>query len=373
MILVLFIALNLFFTDIKGKIIDETGQPIAYALIRAGEVYAVSNDSGEFLLKDVSNVSSVEVSCLGYKSSIFIINSYTDFLEISLASQVFELDEITVTPADPKEIMRLVIDQIFKDNLYTRRPMLYEYGQSITAKTETNSFFRKDYYLIERKNNGSRRLPEFKFLFAYADTTNWDSLYFQEYYQSNYFLESMQFFNELSHNPGFLDPDRFLKYNFEITDDTSEVYQIAITSKGAKQKYNGLVLVSKDDHSVRYLRYVENDRFLKSENLKLSILTKPTKIKKIDLKGKVYEFWTEKEEDGTYFVKLVKVSILMNQELKNGNGTNFLIETKLNAKQIIELQAGGGKYYSPNEISLNGPIFENILNLKKYQFNLLFD
>lgn len=373
MILGLLLYVGLLWTDLKGIVIDENGSPVSYAIIRSGDSYSVANESGEFVLNGVSEGSTLLVSCVGFETVSYRVNRIDEMIRISLRYQPLLLKEVTVMPSDPNKIMEAVVGKIFEGQIYSRGVFHYEYGQYIRANSDVKTYTKKDFMLIEKKIKGTRVFPEFRFLTAVSDSSNWETAYFERFYQPKYLYETIKFFEQLSHNPDFLDPNYFSKYKFELLDETADLYKIAVFSKSAKLKYNGEVWVNKLDFGVRHLTYWENDRFLKSENLKLALMVKPTSIKSLKLKGTTYDFWTDRDEYGTYFVKTVRVNFLLDQELKNGNNASFQVETKMNAVKRRTTFDPTQKYYLPADIFGKSHTVENSPEYQDYRFVLLFD
>ena len=81
---------------------DKTNNPIGYALVEVNdhELWAVTNDKGEFLLKNVSGGEIlVTVSCLGYAKKAFEVKVAGDIDDLSfhLPEDNLQLEEVVVT------------------------------------------------------------------------------------------------------------------------------------------------------------------------------------------------------------------------------------------------------------------------------------
>jgi hypothetical protein len=111
------------YTTIKGKIVDaENGTPLVFATVALKEsnVAIVTNIDGEFTLKigDPSTSKGLEVSFLGYKNKIVLLNDLKDngFKNIiSLEPAPIPIKEIIVKPLDPSYIVEKAIENIGKN------------------------------------------------------------------------------------------------------------------------------------------------------------------------------------------------------------------------------------------------------------------
>jgi len=107
------------FVTVKGKIVDETGNPLVFATVAVKEsnVAIITNIDGEFTLKigDPNVSKSLEISFLGYKNKTVLLsdlklNGFKNV--ISMESAPIPIKEIVVKPLDPNEIVRKAISRI---------------------------------------------------------------------------------------------------------------------------------------------------------------------------------------------------------------------------------------------------------------------
>ncbi len=93
--------------EISGTVKEaETNEPIIGAIIRLGEDYlwTTSDIDGNFRLENVQKGDYImEVSCLGYVSTVLEVKSGTTGLEISLHLNSLALDEVVVTAQKAKD------------------------------------------------------------------------------------------------------------------------------------------------------------------------------------------------------------------------------------------------------------------------------
>ncbi|WP_161805826.1 SusC/RagA family TonB-linked outer membrane protein [Pedobacter sp. Hv1] len=82
--------------DITGKLVDETGQPIAGATIKVKGTTAVttSNSEGVFSLKNIADDATLEISYLGYQ--IKEVKASKDLGTLRMEVAVGKLDQVTV-------------------------------------------------------------------------------------------------------------------------------------------------------------------------------------------------------------------------------------------------------------------------------------
>ncbi|MEA1886364.1 MAG: carboxypeptidase-like regulatory domain-containing protein [Bacteroidota bacterium] len=132
------------FTTIRGKIVDnETGDPLIFATIalKGTNVATVSNLDGEFILKIDVKVENpyIEVTYIGYKNKeIPLVNLSTGEEEnvIELRQATIPIQEVTVKPVVPEEIIEKVISNI-RDN-YAEEPNLMTGFYRETIKKNRN-------------------------------------------------------------------------------------------------------------------------------------------------------------------------------------------------------------------------------------------
>jgi len=132
------------FITLKGKVVDnKTGDPLIFATIalKGTNVATVSNLDGEFILKIDVEVDNpyVEVMYIGYRNKeIPLANLSTGDQEnrIELVQAAIPIEEITVKPVIPEEIMREVISNIRRN--YAEVPNLMTGFYRETIKRNRN-------------------------------------------------------------------------------------------------------------------------------------------------------------------------------------------------------------------------------------------
>lgn len=145
---------------INGKIIDAyTNKPIESVSIysRTTGMGTVSNSDGvfQFKLDAVTNIDSLVISCIGYKSnrlSFSDIVKSSDELLIKLVPMVVTLNEVTISPSpDPKEIIEKSKEKI--DQNYNQNPFLSDCYFSEFIKEDGN-YIRAMELAIQQYNKG---------------------------------------------------------------------------------------------------------------------------------------------------------------------------------------------------------------------------
>jgi hypothetical protein len=137
-----------------GSVVDnETNQPVPYANISVFNmpVGTITNSYGDFILNLPDSLAKgrLDVSCIGYKSRSFPIDSLAgkDTLLFLIEPRDYQLADIVVTPGDndAHSIVRKVISRI--DNNYSGKKYFLE------------AFFRHRVYNV-KENNRTVRLTE---------------------------------------------------------------------------------------------------------------------------------------------------------------------------------------------------------------------
>ncbi|WP_316839456.1 SusC/RagA family TonB-linked outer membrane protein [Pedobacter gandavensis] len=84
--------------DIHGKVLDENGKPLpgATVLVKGSKNYTQTNNSGEFLLKDLADQAILVISFIGYKSKEIEAASVSPAKAIVMQSDPSKLNEVTV-------------------------------------------------------------------------------------------------------------------------------------------------------------------------------------------------------------------------------------------------------------------------------------
>lgn len=82
--------------DVTGKIVDEKKQPIAGASVKimGTLIYTSTDNDGNFVLKNVPDSASLEISSIGYKSREIKASKYLGIVEMQIV--VGELDEVNI-------------------------------------------------------------------------------------------------------------------------------------------------------------------------------------------------------------------------------------------------------------------------------------
>jgi TonB-linked SusC/RagA family outer membrane protein len=80
--------------DIRGKVVDEQGNPLPGASVKAGGKVAVTNADGEFSLTGIDENTMVEVSYIGFQ--LTKIKAKPDFMTIALQTAAADLKEVTI-------------------------------------------------------------------------------------------------------------------------------------------------------------------------------------------------------------------------------------------------------------------------------------
>ena len=85
--------------DVKGRVVDEKGEPLAGATVRVkGTNKATSTDeSGNFALKNVDDGDVLMISYVGYETQEMKVNGKTNLGALIVKPSVTKLDEVEVT------------------------------------------------------------------------------------------------------------------------------------------------------------------------------------------------------------------------------------------------------------------------------------
>ncbi|QHS63523.1 DUF4974 domain-containing protein [Chitinophaga agri] len=79
---------------VRGKVTDESGNPLAGASVKADSKVAITNSEGNFELNGINDKSTIEVSYIGYASVSLPASS--DFMSIKLSLNSADLQEVVV-------------------------------------------------------------------------------------------------------------------------------------------------------------------------------------------------------------------------------------------------------------------------------------
>ena len=117
--------------EIKGTVIDQTGQPVIGAtVLEKGTTNGMSTDTdGQYTLKVSSSDAVVEVSCIGYKTVTFVAKSNP--VKIVIEEDSMFLDDVVVIgygTLSRKELSSSIVqvdkDQFFKGSMNNPMEML---------------------------------------------------------------------------------------------------------------------------------------------------------------------------------------------------------------------------------------------------------
>ncbi len=105
--------------DIRGKVVDEQGQPLPGASVKVkdGTLGAVTDNEGEFFLKGVSENAVIIIAYLGYKP--FELKAIANMGVIKLEQLSSELDEVAVNKGYYTEAQRLSTGSVGRVNSET--------------------------------------------------------------------------------------------------------------------------------------------------------------------------------------------------------------------------------------------------------------
>ena len=94
--------------EFKGKVLDKTGEPLAFATVRAlkEEVGTIADAKGNFTLKAPDTVMEVKVVSVGYAAATFEIRSNKPVNEIMLEEEKTSLADVVVTKLQSKKERR---------------------------------------------------------------------------------------------------------------------------------------------------------------------------------------------------------------------------------------------------------------------------
>jgi hypothetical protein len=134
-----------YFTTYRGKVVDaESGSPLIFATVTVQEtnIATVTNIDGEFVIKvPTENTSKgLEISYIGYTIKVVLFSELRDNgfrnTVIQVAAARIPLQEITIRPVSPQEIVERAIANI-KTN-YTGVPQPYDGFLRETIKKSRN-------------------------------------------------------------------------------------------------------------------------------------------------------------------------------------------------------------------------------------------
>jgi len=130
--------------NFSGKVSDkEDGKPLPGASVRAGEIRGTNTDlNGSFSLRNISpNITSLEISYVGYETIKLNVVSSSDPLDIKLKKNTYQADEVIIsaTRINNKTGMaytNVSADAISKQNLGQDLPVLLNFTPSLVSTSD---------------------------------------------------------------------------------------------------------------------------------------------------------------------------------------------------------------------------------------------
>ena len=127
------------YTTIRGRVLDAiTNKPLAYVNVGIPErgIGTATNDDGSFLLKVPAaySKSTLQASFIGYKTFRQPVNTITKVLRIELQPVAEQLNTVTVTPGEGRDIIRRAIAAIPKNYPRTASGGTAFYRESLLGK-----------------------------------------------------------------------------------------------------------------------------------------------------------------------------------------------------------------------------------------------
>lgn len=131
-------------TKVRGKIFDkDTKEPIPFANVafKGTTIGTITDHTGIFFMETRTDVDSIQVSCMGYKSITIAINknAFQEF-ELYLKPQSYDIEEVVVRPGEnpAHKILRKVIANRKKNDY--RRFNSYSYESYNKIELDLNNF-----------------------------------------------------------------------------------------------------------------------------------------------------------------------------------------------------------------------------------------
>jgi hypothetical protein len=158
---------------IKGIVIDSiSGKPLSYisVYLKGTTVGTLTNDAGEFSLKNPSSAQILIASSMGYKKKYVLLeNKGRYYLNILLSPSSYAMSEVIIKPNKEKyrkkgnpavDLVRKIIDSKERYDPFEKAYYHYEHYQKVTIAL--NDFDRNKKSILVRK---------FGFLTSYVDTS----------------------------------------------------------------------------------------------------------------------------------------------------------------------------------------------------------
>lgn len=337
---------------ITGKVVDKNGDPIPLVMVTSGKYHTVANQQGEFKIKIDADNNTLNFRSMGYKSRVLNVN-FTSNLEVVLEDEIYNLNEVVVSALSAEEIIRLAIDQIGKIYQVYPATTTYEYGEKLNfqnAQSGEDNFIER-FLLFNRQIDRYNGLPNFEILHINTQVENKEIAYLDSIlYQKKYFRNMNSFFFEASNIPYFLTLNEIKRFNYQLEDENSEVYKIQFEGKSAKSEFDGEIWVDKDDYGISYVKFWKNAKALRSENLKLNLMTKIVNFKKITFTKEEYEIWNEKDKTGRYILKSSISRVESNYKKNDIDDVNLISNIKLNLSSYPKITTNKVGYTSEHEM-----------------------
>jgi hypothetical protein len=337
---------------ITGKVVDKNGDPIPLVMVTSGKYHTVANQQGEFKIKIDTDNNTLNFRSMGYKSRVLNVN-LTSNLEVVLEDEIYNLNEVVVSALGAEEIIRLAIDQIGEIYQVYPATTTYEYGEKLNfqnAQSGEDNFIER-FLLFNRQIDRYNGLPNFEILHINTQVENKEIAYLDSIlYQKKYFRNMNSFFFEASNIPYFLTLNEIKRFNYQLKDENSEVYKIQFEGKSAKSEFDGEIWVDKDDYGISYLMFWKNAKALRSENLKLNLMTKIVNFKKITFTKEEYEIWNEKDKTGRYILKSSINRVESNYKKNDIDDVNLISNIKLNLSSYPKITTNKIGYTSEHDM-----------------------
>jgi hypothetical protein len=337
---------------ITGKVVDKNGDPIPLVMVTSGKYHTVANQQGEFKIKIDTDNNTLNFRSMGYKSRVLNVN-LTSNLEVVLEDEIYNRNEVVVSARGAEEIIRLAIDQIGEIYQVYPATTTYEYGEKLNfqnAQSGEDNFIER-FLLFNRQIDRYNGLPNFEILHINTQVENKEIAYLDSIlYQKKYFRNMNSFFFEASNIPYFLTLNEIKRFNYQLKDENSEVYKIQFEGKSAKSEFDGEIWVDKDDYGISYLMFWKNAKALRSENLKLNLMTKIVNFKKITFTKEEYEIWNEKDKTGRYILKSSINRVESNYKKNDIDDVNLISNIKLNLSSYPKITTNKIGYTSEHDM-----------------------
>ncbi len=160
---------------IRGIVVDSvSGKPLSYisVYLKGTTIGTLTNDAGEFSLKNPSSAQILIATCMGYKRKYVLLeNRDQHYFRILLSPSSYAMSEVTIRPPKEKykkkgnpavDLVREVIDAKDRHNPYDKDYYHYEHFQKIAIAL--NNF-------DDNKKKKSFLLKKFGFLKSFVDTS----------------------------------------------------------------------------------------------------------------------------------------------------------------------------------------------------------